>query len=102
MTKGAITWICICWCHIRFRKALKHHGIDPKTLPYTAPLQPWGSWFALISTVIITFFKGFDTLVGKFNRDNFITSYIGIPTFFVFWLAYKVSRLTGTLSDAMC
>ncbi|KAH7107279.1 dicarboxylic amino acid permease [Auriculariales sp. MPI-PUGE-AT-0066] len=96
-TFGAITWMCIAVCHIRFMKVLKYHGIDRKTLPYMAPFQPYGSWFALIATAIITFFKGFDTLVGGFNRANFITSYIGLPTFFVCWAGYKLIKRTKVI-----
>lgn len=42
----------------RFMRALKAQGISRNTLPYKAPLQPYGSWFALVSTGIITLFKG--------------------------------------------
>lgn len=42
----------------RFMKALKAQGMSRDDLPYKAPFQPWGSWFALISTAIITLFKG--------------------------------------------
>lgn len=38
--------------------ALKAQGISRDTLPYKAPFQPFGSWFAIISTGIITLFKG--------------------------------------------
>lgn len=56
----------------RFMKALKARGMSRDDLPYKAPFQPWGSWFALISTGIITIFKGFDTFL-PFNTANFIT-----------------------------
>lgn len=42
----------------RFMKALKAQGISRDSLPYKAPFQPYGSWFALIATGIITLFKG--------------------------------------------
>ena len=42
----------------RFMKALEAQGMSRQDLPYTAPFQPWGSWFALIATAIITLFKG--------------------------------------------
>lgn len=57
-TFGAITWMCICFTHIRFMKALKAQGMSRDDLPYKAPFQPWGSWFALVATAIITLFKG--------------------------------------------
>ncbi|KAF8077993.1 dicarbixylic amino acid permease [Lyophyllum atratum] len=88
-TAGALTWMCIAFCHIRFMKALKAHGMSREDLPYKAPFQPWGSWFALVATGIITIFKGFDTFM-PFKTDTFVTSYIGIPVFFVLWLGYKL------------
>ena len=39
-------------------KALEAQGMSRDDLPYKAPFQPWGSWFALIATGIITLFKG--------------------------------------------
>ncbi|KZV99166.1 hypothetical protein EXIGLDRAFT_726231 [Exidia glandulosa HHB12029] len=86
---GAITWMCIAFCHIRFMKALKAQGISRNDIPYKAPFQPWGSWFALVATAIITFFKGFDAFL-PWQTPKFITSYIALPTFFVFWLSYKL------------
>lgn len=88
-TFGAITWMCICYTHIRFMKAIKVQGRSRDDLAYKAPFQPYGSWFALIATGIITFFKGFDTFI-PFTKDTFVTSYIAIPTFFIFWIGYKV------------
>jgi yeast amino acid transporter len=72
----------------RFMKALKAQGISRSSLPYQAPFQPYGSWFALIATAIITFFKGFDTFI-PWNTTTFITSYIAIPVFIVLYLGYK-------------
>lgn len=70
-------------------RALKAQGIDRTTLPYVAPFQPFGSWFALIATAIITLFKGFDTFL-PFTKDTFVTSYIALPTFVLFWGVYKI------------
>ncbi|KAL0946953.1 hypothetical protein HGRIS_013110 [Hohenbuehelia grisea] len=69
---GAITWMCIAYSHIAFLRALKAQGISRDTLPYKAPFQPWGSWFALFATGIITIFKGFDTFI-PFTQDTFVT-----------------------------
>ena len=86
---GALTWLTILYAHMRFMKALKAQGISRDSLPYKAPFQPWGNWFAFVSTIIITFFKGFDTFL-PWNSANFITNYIAIPVFFVLWIGYKV------------
>jgi len=98
-TFGAITWMCIAYSHIAFMRALKAHGMSRDELPYKAPLQPWGSWFALISTGIITLFKGFDTFI-PFTKDTFVTSYIAIPVFFILWLGYKFYYRTKTIPAA--
>ncbi|KAF9464654.1 dicarbixylic amino acid permease [Collybia nuda] len=95
-TFGALTWMCIAFCHIKFMKALTANGMTREDLPYKAPFQPWGSWFALIATGIITFFKGFDTFM-PFKADTFVTSYIGIPIFFILWLGYKVMYKTSVI-----
>ncbi|KAI9459487.1 dicarbixylic amino acid permease [Lactarius psammicola] len=95
-TFGAITWMCICYSHIRFMKALSAQGISRDSLPYKAPLQPFGSWFALISTGIITLFKGYDTFI-PFTKDTFVTSYIGLPTFVLCWGGYKLYYRTSVI-----
>ncbi|KAF9246565.1 dicarboxylic amino acid permease [Melanogaster broomeanus] len=86
---GALTWMAISYTHIRFMGALTAQGISRDTLPYKAPLQPYGSWFALVSTGIITVFKGFDTFI-PFNPKLFATAYLPVPVFFFLWLGYKV------------
>ncbi len=70
-------------------KALKAQGMSRDKLPYKAPFQPFGSWFALVATCIITIFKGYDTFM-PFKTDTFITSYIGIPVFIVCYVGYKL------------
>ncbi|QRV86277.1 amino acid permease [Ceratobasidium sp. AG-Ba] len=97
---GATTWMCIVFTHIRFMKALEAQGISRDSLPYKAPFQPWGAWFALIVTAVITFFKGFDTLIKPMNTPNFITSYIGAPVFFFMWLGYKLYYKTSLIPPA--
>ncbi|KII88578.1 hypothetical protein PLICRDRAFT_41765 [Plicaturopsis crispa FD-325 SS-3] len=98
-TFGAITWMCISYTHIAFMRALKAQGRSRDDLPYKAPFQPYGSWFALIATGIITLFKGFDTFM-PFATDTFVTSYIGIPVFFVLWLGYKFILRTKAIPAA--
>ncbi|KAH9854124.1 dicarbixylic amino acid permease [Lenzites betulinus] len=95
-TFGAITWMCICYTHIRFMKALKAQGMSRDDLPYKAPFQPWGSWVALVATAIITIFKGFDTFI-PFTKDTFVTAYIGLPTFVLFYTGYKLYYRTSLI-----
>lgn len=53
-----ITWGCICWCHIRFRKALQLQGISLDELPFRAALYPYGAWFGLLGNLFFIFFQG--------------------------------------------
>ncbi|KAF9030758.1 dicarbixylic amino acid permease [Panaeolus papilionaceus] len=95
-TFGALTWLCISYSHIRFMRALAIQGKSRESLPYKAPFQPWGSWFALVSTVVITLFKGFDTFI-PWNAANFVTSYIAVPIFFFMWIGYKIMYRTKSI-----
>ncbi|KAI9458500.1 dicarbixylic amino acid permease [Russula earlei] len=95
-TFGAITWMCICYSHICFMRALKAQGISRDSLPYKAPFQPFGSWFALVATAIITTFKGFDTFI-PFTKETFVTAYIGLPIFVLFWGGYKLYYRTSVI-----
>ncbi|KAH7926886.1 dicarboxylic amino acid permease [Leucogyrophana mollusca] len=93
---GAITWMCISYTHIAFMRALKAQGISRDTLPYKAPFQPYGSWFALLFTGIVLIFNGFSTFM-PFATATFVTSYIAIPIFFTLWASYKVYYRTKTV-----
>ncbi|EGO01263.1 hypothetical protein SERLA73DRAFT_105899 [Serpula lacrymans var. lacrymans S7.3] len=93
---GAITWMCISYTHIAFMKALAAQGVSRDTLPYKAPFQPYGSWFALVFTGIVLLFNGFSTFI-PFSSATFLTSYIAIPIFLVLWLGYKVFCKTKTI-----
>jgi len=91
---GAITWICISYTHIAFMRALKAQGVPRESLPYKAPLQPYGSWFALVSTSIVLIFNGFSAFL-PFALGTFTTSYIGIPLFAFLWVGYKIFYRTS-------
>jgi amino acid transporter len=77
-------------------KALKVQGYSRDDLPYKAPFQPWGAYFALTTTAIITFFKGYDTFI-PFKTDSFVTAYIAVPTFIAFWAGYKYTFKTKVI-----
>jgi amino acid transporter len=96
---GAITWMTIAYSHIRFMQALKAQGVSRDSLPYKGPGQPLGSWFVLISTGIILLFKGFNTFL-PFTPGLFITSYLPVPLFFIFWLGYKLRYRTQVIPSS--
>lgn len=79
---GSLSWISILSSHLAMMKGMKVQGISRDTLPYKAPFQPYLAWFALIFTVILTIFKGFDAFIhspglkppnNKWDYKSFIT-----------------------------
>lgn len=90
---GLITWDLILITYVRFYAGLKHHGIDRNTLPYKAPLQPYASYFGIFFITIIIIFNGFQVfLAGEWDVNVFITAYICLPIFLVFYLIWKIGK----------
>lgn len=87
---GLLTWISILLTHMGFTRALKAQGIDKKSLAYYAPFQPWGPMLALVLCVIIAFIKNFTVFINGFNYKTFITGYIGLPVYVIFYFGYKL------------
>jgi amino acid transporter len=55
---GTLNWINILVSYIGFRRGMKAQNIDFRSMPYRGPLQPYGAYFALFLTMVITFFNG--------------------------------------------
>jgi amino acid transporter len=92
---GLITWIVILVSHIMFVRARWAQGVLDSDLVYTSPLGIWGSYVATGFCVVIALTRSFSAFVpnpktyGNFDVKTFITSYIGIPVFFVLIFGYK-------------
>lgn len=88
---GILTWISILTTHISFIRARKAQGVTKEQMAYAAPLGMWGSVGALVFCCIIALFKNFDVFVrGHWNRNTFITGYIGIPIYLILIFGYKL------------
>jgi amino acid transporter len=88
---GLITWDIILITYVRFYQGLAYHQIDRDTLPYKAPFQPYASYFGIFFISLIILFNGFQVfLLKSWNVDNFITAYICLPIFLVFYLFWKI------------
>lgn len=55
-----------------------------------SPFQPYGAWICVVIASIVIFFKGFDAFIPTFKPISFVTNYIGIPIFFLFYITYKL------------
>ncbi|KAI5480115.1 amino acid transmembrane transporter [Pseudohyphozyma bogoriensis] len=93
---GLITWVGICFTYLRFYKGTKIQGIDRKSFVYTAPLQPYLTYYAMIFCMIILFFNGwtvfYDYNAKDFDHATFWTSYIPIIILPFTYFGYKFTR----------
>ena len=84
--------------YIQFYKALRAQGISRDSLVFKSRFQPYTAWFSLSFFAIVILFNGFYTFPSKtkkFDRNDFITAYIGIPVYlglYLFWKFFKGTR----------
>jgi yeast amino acid transporter len=89
-TSGFMLWVCCGTICIRFRKACAAQGIPIKSLPYSSWTQPWGSYVVIVVFSILTIINGFTVfLPGQWSASSFLTAYIGVPTFLLFYLGHR-------------
>jgi amino acid transporter len=92
------TWASICFCHIRFRRALKVQGRSTDELAFTSMVGVWGSWFGVIINVLIIiaqFWIALFPIGGEPNANSFFMAYISVPLVaacFIFWKLFKRTK----------
>jgi lysine-specific permease len=87
---GFLIWLGIAICHLRFRKAWVAQGRSLDDLKFRAKFFPYGPWLALVLFVVVLFGANigvFQTPV--FSWFDFITDYLMIPGFLIFYLGHK-------------
>lgn len=84
-----LTWIGILTSHVCFVKATKAQQISADRFPYRSPFGATGSYIALAFLSILILTKSFDVFVGKFDYQNFIVGYIGLPVYLILLFGYK-------------
>lgn len=92
---STIAWMCILYSHIRFMKACKAQGIKRSDLPFWNKFNPYLSWYGLIGTGIISFFKGFDSLTPHFDAKLFCTNYVAFPIAIISYIGYTLWSGSG-------
>ncbi|ORY72044.1 amino acid permease/ SLC12A domain-containing protein [Pseudomassariella vexata] len=92
---GLIAWATLCFCYIRFHRAMKVQGVSRDTLPWKAPLQPYAAWVGFVGSTIITLVCGFPVFLrGNWSAADFVAAYVGIPIFIVPIVAWKIVHRT--------
>jgi lysine-specific permease len=87
---GFLIWLGIAICHLRFRKAWVAQGRSLDDLKFRAKFFPYGPWLAVMLFVVVLFGANigvFQTPV--FSWFDFITDYLMIPGFLIFYLGHK-------------
>ncbi|KAL4740182.1 amino acid permease/ SLC12A domain-containing protein [Aspergillus similis] len=91
-----INFSVITFTYTRFRKALIAQGISRDTLPYKSLGQPYVAYVALVSTIIMAFFGGYEVfLPGNWDVPTFLFSYTMIGVFPVIYFGWKIFHRTS-------
>ncbi|KAE9574683.1 putative amino-acid permease [Colletotrichum fructicola] len=91
---GTLNWVSVLVSYIQFTRGMQAQGIPRSIMPYRGPLQPYGSYAALLITVLVVFFNGYNAFIPKFTVSTFMTSYIGIAIYVVNIISYKLYAKT--------
>jgi amino acid transporter len=87
---GLMTWFGISFTYTRFYAGLKAQGFNRDDLPYKSPLQPYAAWYALVWTLLICIFSGWQVfLKGNWAVDSFVTNYLPLVLFPIFYFGCK-------------
>ncbi|KAJ5573998.1 uncharacterized protein N7459_008425 [Penicillium hispanicum] len=91
-----VNWICICVVYLRFLYGCKKQGIDRhRELPWAAPLQPYGTWVALVLFILLFFTGGYTTFMhGRWSTETFISYYFNLPFIVIVYGLYKIGMKT--------
>ncbi|TFK32370.1 APC amino acid permease [Crucibulum laeve] len=97
------SWLAICLCHIRFRKAWKVQGHSIEELPFQALGGVYGSWFGVILIVLVLIAQFYVAIwpIGGMSDDpkavatEFFSAYLALPVMILFYgIGYAWKRTT--------
>ncbi|MGE5627070.1 MAG: amino acid permease [Solirubrobacterales bacterium] len=96
-------WLGIAICHYRFRRAYIAQGRKLEDLKYRAKWFPFGPILAMILCTIVIFGANIWIFqADTFDWFSFITNYITIPLFAVFYFGYKYIKKTKIVPLMEC
>ncbi|GME74783.1 unnamed protein product [Ambrosiozyma monospora] len=85
---GFLSWIFISITYIRFRKALRYHGLDER-VTFRPPLQIIGAWSCIIFFSLITLTNGYAVFF-DFKVSDFLAAYLTLPIILGVFLVHMV------------
>lgn len=83
-----IVWGCVCFLHLRFRRALKAQGKSIEELPFKALWFPWLALLGLVLNIFLGLIQGWSTFK-PFDAPNFVDAYILLPFSLILFLFLK-------------
>jgi len=96
---GFIIWLCIAVCHYRFRRAYVAQGHDLNDLPYRAGGFPYGPFYAFAVCMLVTLGQNYQAfLADRIDWGGVVSTYIGLPLFFLLWGSYRLIKRTRFVS----
>lgn len=90
---GFMEWLGIAVAHYRFRRGFIAQGHQLSELEYHAGLFPFGPILAFILCTIVILLQNVDAFV-KLDWSNILITYMAVPAFIIFFLAYKLIHHT--------
>lgn len=86
-------WASVCFCHLRFRYALKIQGRSTSELIYTSPLGIWGSMlagFIIIATLSLQVWIYLFPIGKSPSASTFFQGDLSIPVFLALLIGHKL------------
>ncbi|KAF6760628.1 APC amino acid permease [Ephemerocybe angulata] len=88
------TWLTICLCHIRFRRAWAVQGHSTDELPFKALGGAYGSWFGVILITLVLIGQLYVAIWPLGERPessseiakNFFEAYLAVPVMILFYV----------------
>ncbi len=100
---GFLIWLGIAICHLRFRKAWVAQGRSLADLKFRSKFYPYGPWLALILFIIVLFGANIGVFQAPvFSWFDFITGYLMVPGFILFYLGHKYWNNTHVVNLKSC
>ncbi|WPK22831.1 hypothetical protein PUMCH_000048 [Australozyma saopauloensis] len=86
-----LIWPALCWCHLRWRAALKYNNIPLDTLGFVSYTGVFGSWYSIIVNILILVGQFWVALFPEADADvnNFFQNYACIPFTIVCYVGHK-------------
>lgn len=85
-----IAWAFIGLTHLRMRAAMKAQNVPLSSLPFVSWGFPYLPWILFGANIFLVFISGYTTLLHPFDVKGFIFSYLIIPLFIIFLVAWKL------------